>query len=154
MPAEVASRLARHRLDEGDIVMGRKGDVGRAAVVSAASAGWLCGSDSIAIRTGPHLSSEFLGQLFQIGLYRQQLDSQSTRATLANVNEPTLLSMRIPALEAAEQERRYQLAVRSDGYRRSMGTALRRQINLLVERRQALITAAVTGELEIPGVAA
>ena len=30
----------------------------------------------------------------------------------------------------------------------------RRQIDLLLERRQALITAAVTGQLEIPGVAA
>ena len=32
--------------------------------------------------------------------------------------------------------------------------ALQRQINLLREHRQALITAAVTGELEVPGVAA
>ena len=32
--------------------------------------------------------------------------------------------------------------------------ALERQIDLLLERRQALITAAVTGQLEIPGVAA
>jgi type I restriction enzyme S subunit len=32
--------------------------------------------------------------------------------------------------------------------------ALRKQIELLRERRQALITAAVTGELEIPEVAA
>ena len=31
---------------------------------------------------------------------------------------------------------------------------LERQIELLLERRQALITAAVTGQLEIPGVAA
>jgi type I restriction enzyme S subunit len=29
-----------------------------------------------------------------------------------------------------------------------------RQIDLLLERRQALITAAVTGQLDIPGVAA
>lgn len=33
-------------------------------------------------------------------------------------------------------------------------SALRRQIDLLVEHRQALITAAVTGELAVPGVAA
>ena len=33
-------------------------------------------------------------------------------------------------------------------------TRLDQQINLLAERRQALITAAVTGELEIQGVAA
>jgi hypothetical protein len=31
---------------------------------------------------------------------------------------------------------------------------MRRQIERLRERRQALITAAVTGQLEIPGVAA
>jgi type I restriction enzyme S subunit len=31
---------------------------------------------------------------------------------------------------------------------------LREQLDLLAERRQALITAAVTGELEIPEVAA
>jgi len=35
-----------------------------------------------------------------------------------------------------------------------LATRLNRQIDLLRERRQALITAAVTGELEIPGVAA
>ena len=32
--------------------------------------------------------------------------------------------------------------------------AVRQQIDLLLEHRQALITAAVTGELDIPGVAA
>lgn len=37
---------------------------------------------------------------------------------------------------------------------RSVTSRLRRQIDLLREHRQALITAAVTGELEIPGVAA
>ncbi|MBK8331963.1 MAG: hypothetical protein IPL07_06160 [Acidimicrobiaceae bacterium] len=36
----------------------------------------------------------------------------------------------------------------------AMRSVLTRQIELLVEHRQALITAAVTGHLEIPGVAA
>ena len=35
-----------------------------------------------------------------------------------------------------------------------MTKALEHQIDLLVERRQALITASVTGHLDIPGVAA
>lgn len=33
-------------------------------------------------------------------------------------------------------------------------SAIQRQIDLLLERRQALITAAVTGQLQTPGVAA
>ncbi|MBK6311904.1 MAG: hypothetical protein IPF42_15525 [Candidatus Microthrix sp.] len=37
---------------------------------------------------------------------------------------------------------------------RAAGQALEGQLVLLAERRQALITAAVTGKLEIPGVAA
>jgi hypothetical protein len=37
---------------------------------------------------------------------------------------------------------------------RGYQAAADRQIELLLERRQALITAAVTGQLEIPGVAA
>jgi type I restriction enzyme S subunit len=36
----------------------------------------------------------------------------------------------------------------------SMRSALTRQVSLLKERRQALISAAVVGELDIPGVAA
>lgn len=36
----------------------------------------------------------------------------------------------------------------------AVGRAITRQVELLMERRQALITAAVTGQLEIPGVAA
>jgi len=36
----------------------------------------------------------------------------------------------------------------------AVAEALRRQLNLLNERRQALVTAAVTGQIEIPGVAA
>lgn len=43
-------------------------------------------------------------------------------------------------------------AVRAEGDR--LAALLGKQIALLRERRQALITAAVTGELEIPGVAA
>jgi len=35
-----------------------------------------------------------------------------------------------------------------------LAVAMSAQIDLLLERRQALITAAVTGQLEIPGAAA
>jgi type I restriction enzyme S subunit len=54
-------------------------------------------------------------------------------------------------------ERQVEIVLEAQRQRRRTGvlvTALRNQIDLLAERRQALITAAVTGELAIPGVAA
>jgi type I restriction enzyme S subunit len=58
----------------------------------------------------------------------------------------------LPPLEAqARQVERLERDTRLD---RRLRDGLERQIELLREHRQALITAAVTGELEIPGVAA
>ena len=34
VPEQVAARISRHRLSVGDVVMGRKGDVGRSAIIS------------------------------------------------------------------------------------------------------------------------
>jgi type I restriction enzyme S subunit len=150
VPEEVALRISRHRLRVGDLVMGRKGDVGRSALVAQENEGWLCGSDSIAIRCdGSDLDPVFLELLLHIGLYRQQLAKFSTGATLANVNEAVLLSLSVPAhsrpTQAALVEQLTRIRVQTQ-----RGThLLTRQIHLLAERRQALITTAVAGELDV-----
>jgi len=155
VPPDVARRLARHTLGVGDIVMGRKGDVGRAAVVGPAEAGWICGSDSIAIRTDPQrLLPEFLALALSVAYYRQQLEAQSTGATLANVNESILMGFRVPTMTVARQREAVDSGTERQAARPRMAGLLRDQADLLLERRQALITAAVTGQLEISGVAA
>lgn len=156
VPSALAtSRLARHQLRLGDIVMGRKGDVGRAALVTEREEGWVCGSDSIAIRTeGSKLSPAYLATVLHVAFFRQELASRSTGATLTNVNESNLLALQVPALTWLAQ-----MSVASQCHQirnRTRGTVrvFTRQIALLQERRQALITAAVTGELDVPKGAA
>jgi len=60
----------------------------------------------------------------------------------------------VPAVGLDEQRR--QAAHLDVAQRRHdhLTSARSRQVDLLLERRQALITAAVTGQLEIPGVVA
>ncbi len=145
--------LKRHQLALGDIVLGRKGDVGRSAIVTSKEAGWICGSDSIAVRTRPtRLNPEFLVQLLSIDLYRQQLQATSTGTTMANVNQSTLLDLRLPALSLSEQNRRLSSAQQAIASHEALFVTLHRQLALLVEYRQALITAAVTGEIGVPGI--
>jgi type I restriction enzyme, S subunit len=151
---EVAQRLSRHRLRQGDIVMGRKGDVGRSAVVAVGQEGWLCGSDSIAIRTDPtRLSPQFLAIVLHVSLYRQQLDAYSTGAMMANVSESTLLDFRIPRPSLARQEVVLSDIDRRRSVRQRTSSCLAAGGDLLEERHKALITAAVTGQLDVGEVA-
>jgi type I restriction enzyme, S subunit len=155
VPEAVAERLSRHRLAAGDIVMGRKGDVGRAAVVPSESHGWLCGSDSIAIRTDPdRLLPRWLALVLHVDLYRQQLAAGSTGAMMANVNETTLSTLRIPDLTLEEQARAADAAATVVKRYEFLAGRGARQIELLVEHRHALVTAAVTGQLDLAKVAA
>ena len=135
--------------------MGRKGDVGRAAIVPSHADGWICGSDSIAIRCDSRqLVPDYLAAVLHVDLYRQQLQSNSTGALVASVNEGTLVALRLPDLTVQEQESAIERIAVIRDKRDSLVSRLERQIALLQEHRQALITAAVTGQFEIPGVAA
>ncbi len=155
VPRNVADRIGRHKLAVGDVVMGRKGDVGRCAVVPEYAAGWLCGSDSIAIRCARSSAKpEFIGMALQVDLYRQQLARKSTGATLANVNEGVLLDLQVPDLSREEQEHVMRVCWAVRQRNEALQRPLTSQIGLLREHRQALITAAVTGELAVPGTAA
>ncbi|MEZ5246310.1 MAG: restriction endonuclease subunit S [Acidimicrobiales bacterium] len=98
-----ARRLSRHRLEAGDLVVGRHGDVGRSALVTHAEQGWLCGGGSIAIRAGERLEPRFL-QWFMSGTHaRTQLLAASKGATMDTINEPILKSVSVWTPPLAEQ---------------------------------------------------
>lgn len=140
-----AARLSRHATEVGDIVLGRKGDVGRSALITLAERGWIVGSDSIAIRAvGSRLLPEYLDALLQLDIIRQQLEATSTGATLANVNESTLLRLQVPVPSRLEQSARVREAKAVRRHDAELRQHLRSQIQLIEEHRQALITTSVT----------
>lgn len=53
IPEELANSLRRHRLQEGDVVYGRRGDIGRRAFISARQTGWFCGTGCLRLRPNP-----------------------------------------------------------------------------------------------------
>ena len=99
------SRLSRYVLKEGDVVVARRGEIGRCAVVGADEAGWLCGTGSFFIRPKAHTDSHFLAHLLRSPEYRERLEASSTGATMKNLSNTTLggLSVSVPPL--AEQQR-------------------------------------------------
>jgi type I restriction enzyme S subunit len=146
---ETASRLVRHQLHAGDIVTGRKGDIGRSAVVEEAQDGWICGSDSIAIHADTErLLPAFLDLVLHLPRVRAELVSHSPGATMPSLNEGMLLSVSVPAISVAMQHERVRAGV---GIRTSLAerrAQLEGSIQRLEELKQSLITAAVTGEFD------
>src|SRR5688572_21184567 len=47
---EMVENLARHKLEVGDIVFARRGEMGRCALIIPNEAGWLCGTGSLRVR--------------------------------------------------------------------------------------------------------
>lgn len=99
---EVVERLATHILSEGDIVLGRRGDIGRRAWTSDVEEGWLCGTGSMRIsvieseQIRPRFLFYFLGLEQTIGW----LQGHAVGATMSNLSAGVVqqLPVRYPHL--------------------------------------------------------
>lgn len=93
---EHVDRLARHKLTPGDIVYGRRGDIGRRALTTPRESGWLCGTGCLRISPGnaiidPVFLYYYLGHPDVIGW----IANQAIGATLPNLNTGILRSVAI-----------------------------------------------------------
>jgi type I restriction enzyme, S subunit len=98
---EKACELANYRLAEGDVVLGRRGEMGRCAVVRKADHGFLCGTGSLIIRPGSLLSSEYLGLLLSSKNMARAMEQSSLGSTMPNLNQTVVanLALQLPPLD-------------------------------------------------------
>ena len=90
------NRLSQHKLRTGDIVYGRRGDIGRRALISDHEDGWLCGTGCLRISLNgsvldPTFLYYYLGQPSVIGW----IYNQAVGATMPNLNTSILRSVPI-----------------------------------------------------------
>jgi type I restriction enzyme S subunit len=154
LPPEVARP---YLLNDGDLLLARSGaTVGRSLLYEetmgpAAFAGYL-----IRFRIDPNRLLPRLAFFWtRTNQYWLQVREASLQATIENVSAEKYKDFMIPLPEEMSSQRA--LVSRLSGLSETSAFAtkgLARQIDLLREHRQALITAAVTGEIDIPEVAA
>jgi type I restriction enzyme S subunit len=96
-----AEQLSEFRLKRGEIIMGRRGDMGRCAVVKDAHVGWLCGTGSMIVRCGKLVHSEFLQRVLSSAAVVAAIEAASVGSTMINLNQSTLgeLKIQTPSLE-------------------------------------------------------
>lgn len=150
---EANAANAKSELREGDVVVVRTGNAGAASVVPGWAVGGNCVDVLIARRAGT-IDPRFLEAVLNSAVVRRQIEEKSVGALQAHFNTESLAALRIPTPDRDQQAMALAAIDAARAGADAMRTALARQINLLTERRHAVITAAVTGQLEIPRVAA
>ena len=146
VPAEIVERLAQHVLHEGDIVYGRRGDIGRRGYIGARNAGWLCGTGCLRISLPPGVLStrylhEYLGQPEVIAL----IAGRAVGSTMPNLNTKILRSIPVE-VPPVEIQREFDDGVRPiDGLRDN----LLEQLDNLRETRDLLLPRLISGEIDV-----
>jgi type I restriction enzyme S subunit len=145
-----AAQLERHKMLEGDIVIARRGEMGRCAVINEGQEGVLCGTGSIKIRTDRKLHYPwYTAEVIRLKGVVDTLSLASVGSTMENLNATIIGDLRLPLPPFSEQESIIK-TVRSQLQRLDkVNQKTIRTIKLLQEHRSALITAAVTGQIDV-----
>ena len=133
-----------------DVVVVRTGQAGVAAVVPATLGRANC-IDLIVVRPGK-LSPRFLEFVLNSDWTRKHIEEHSVGTIQSHFNVAAMKNLPVPRAPIEEQLIVVDILARQASEIDEAMDRLNRQVALLRERRAALITAAVTGELEIPGV--
>ena len=156
VPRSLAERCT---LRFGDVLMTEGGDLdklGRGTMWRDELPGALHQNHVFAVRPDPRvLRPEYLALLTRSQHARSYFERTGSKTTgLASTSSEKILGLPVPSLTVEEQMSLVQGANEQLERMRYLQQTLNQQIELLAERRQALITAAVSGQLDIPGVAA
>ena len=142
-----AKRLAKYMLQENDIVIGRRGEIGRCAVVTHDQAGWLCGTGSFFIRPSNKTNPHYLTHLLRSRPYRGKLEGVAARATMPSISNDDLANLVI-ALPSMPQQRRTLVLLQSlSNETQRLETLYQRKLAALDELKKSLLHRAFSGEL-------
>ena len=102
---ETVERLSSFKVAPNDIVIARRGDMGRCAVVQPEQEGWLCGTGSFVLRFPAVLCSEYFAVCLRSPYSVEYLSGNSIGNTMLNLNQAILKSILLPVPPCTEQNR-------------------------------------------------
>jgi type I restriction enzyme S subunit len=96
--------LGNYVLQENDIVMGRRGEMARCALVSQNESGWLCGTGSLFVRPKSTVCAAFLFLVLRSPETKAFLEGESKGTTMSNLNLEILKSVPVSISSLPEQQ--------------------------------------------------
>lgn len=90
---EKYEELSAYHLKAGDVVMGRRGEMGRCAVVPCD--GYLCGTGSLLIRTKGDVTADYIQKIISFPSFKKAIEDMAVGQTMPNLNVPIVSKFQI-----------------------------------------------------------
>jgi len=87
--------LPNYHLKSGDLIMGRRGEMGRCALVTEKEAGYFCGTGSLYIRLNSKANPIFLLNVISSSSGKSYLERHAQGVTMMNLNKKIILNIKI-----------------------------------------------------------
>lgn len=104
--------LEAYHLHTGDVVMGRRGEMGRCAVVP--SEGFLCGTGSLLIRTKGEVTADYIQKTISFPSFRKTIEDMAVGQTMPNLNVPIVSKFQIIKPPIEVQKNYYKFVAQTD----------------------------------------
>ena len=144
-----AKRLSVYRVQTGDVVYSRRGDVERRSLIRRSENGWLCGTGCLRVRFGPHGLNPFFGASYLGTLEsRAWVVRHAVGATMPNLNTSILGALPIIAPPSEIQARFAEIVGPWD----ERGTIALEESRTLATLRDTLLPKLLSGELSVAGL--
>lgn len=153
VPVDYAAQLSSHAVRPGDVVIAGLGDannpVGRASVVPESFGHGIVKADCYRARPSRLISPEYLAWALSSPTMGTRFQRDSRGSTRARLNLQIVGASRIPLPDRAIQQATLESHRAMFAEHDAMATAMHSAINLARERRAALVSAAVTGQIDV-----
>ncbi|WP_145968901.1 hypothetical protein [Streptomyces hyaluromycini] len=151
IPSDSATEATRARITDGDVLVGITGaNCGWVALANGAVAGGYVSQHVCLVRPDRHrISSKWLAYLIASRSVQDRLMGSQYGGTKTQLSLPDIRDLRVPVIPIADQEKLSGEITLQVNRIDSLRSLRFRQLDLLAERRQALITAAVTGQIDV-----
>lgn len=130
-----AERLKRHKINVGNILYSRRGDVGKCAYVTEKENGWLCGTGCLRVETNADKAdSKFIFYLLQLPKTIGWVENHAVGSTMLNLNTSILSAIPIALPDIKTQRKIADILSKYDDLIENN----QKQIKLLEEAAQRL----------------
>lgn len=115
---EKYNELEAYHLHFGDVVMGRRGEMGRCAVVMGE--GFLCGTGSLLIRTRGEVTADFIQKVISFPSFKKTIEDMAVGQTMPNLNVPIVSRFQVVKPPIDIQHRYYSFIGGVDNLKQSV----------------------------------
>jgi len=142
-----ASELPRHRMRPGDIVIARRGDLSRAAAITGAEDGWVCGTGCFLLRLGQSkLLPEFASYIYRQPFVQRQIEGRAVGTTMPSLNNSVMSELWFPFCQKEEQRRVVDRLEAAGSQQRSLVG----ESSVLQQIKTGLMHDLLTGRVRVP----